>query len=261
VVLVPAGVLGAIPWAAARLPGPGPVRYACAELMISTAASARQLLDVAGRAPTPDGAVVLVGAPTASLPGATEEVAALRDGPYPEAVVLDGAAATPDAVLDRLPGAALVHLACHAISAESADESRLELTAPLPVRRVLDRATRRATSPGPSVVLSSCSSDLTGRDHDEALTLATAFLAAGAITVIGTRWPVLDRYAGIVTFALHHFRAAGLPAADALRRTQLWLLDPFRVPLPGMPEPMRRRCRSRMLADVSVWAAFGHQGR
>lgn len=165
-------------------------------------------------------------------------------------------------MLDRIPGAALVHLACHAVTAESVDESRLELTAPLSVRRVLDRATRRgATEPGPRVVLSSCSSDLTGRDHDEALTLATAFLAAGAVTVVGSRWPVLDRSAGIVTYALHHFLVAGLPAADALRRAQLWLLDPDRAPLRGMPESMRRRCRGRLLADVSVWATFGHQGR
>ena len=82
-VLVPADVLGAVPWAAARLPGPGPARYACQELVISTAASARQLLDVAGRSRRATGSVVLVGDPTGSLPRATEEVAALRDGPYP----------------------------------------------------------------------------------------------------------------------------------------------------------------------------------
>jgi hypothetical protein len=261
VVLVPAGVLGAVPWAAAHLPGPGPVRPACAELAISTAASARQLLDVAKRSPAQDGDVVLVGDPTGSLPWAADEVADLRDGPYPRAVVLDGPAATPEAVLDRLPGAALVHVACHAVSAESLDRSRLELTEPLPVRRVLDQATRRDTAPGPHMVLSSCSSDVTGDDHDEALTLATAFLAAGAVAAVATRWPVLDRLVGVVTFALHHFLTTGLPAAEALRRAQLWLLDPDRAPLPGMPVPLRRRCRNPLLADVSVWAAFGHQGR
>ena len=180
-VLVPADVLGAVPWAAARLPGPGPARYACQELVISTAASARQLLDVAGRSAAA-GSVVLVGDPTETLPRVPEEVAALRAGPYPGAVVLDGPDATPDAVLDRLPGAALVHLACHAVSAESVDESRLELTAPLTVRRLLERA---GAAGGSTVVLPSCSSDLTTRDHDEALTLATAFLAAGAVTVVG----------------------------------------------------------------------------
>ena len=261
VVLVPADVLGAVPWAAARLPGPGPARHACQDMVISTAASARQLLDVVARVPAATGPAVLVGDPTGSLPRATEEVTALREGPYPAAVVLDGSAATPDAVLDRLPDAGLVHLACHAVSAESVDESRLELTAPLPVRRVLDRATRRTGTAGPRVVLSSCSSDLTGRDHDEALTLATAFLAAGAVTAVATRWPILDRSAGVVAFALHHFLATGLPAAEALRRTQLWLLDPARAPLPGMPEPLRRRCRRAVLADPTVWAAFGHQGR
>ena len=151
-----------------------------------------------------------------------------------------------------------MHLACHAVSAESVDESHLELTAPLTVRRLLGRA---GAAGGSTVVLSSCSSDLTTRDHDEALTLATAFLAAGAATAVATRWPILDRAAGVVAFALHHHLAAGRPAADALRRTQLWLLDPARAPLPGMPESLRRRCRGAVLADATVWAAFGHQGR
>ena len=183
---------------------------------------------------------------------------ALRGAVHPHADVLAGAAATPDAVLDRLPGAALVHLACHAVSAESVDESRLELTTTLTVRRLLDRA---GATGGSTVVLSSCSSDLATCDHDEALTLATAFLAAGAVTAVATRWPILDRAAPVVAFALHHFLTAGLPAAQALRRTQLWLLDPARAPLPGMPETMRPRCRGAVLADPTVWAAFGHQGR
>jgi len=62
VVLVPADVLGAVPWAAARLPGPGLVRYACQELVVSTAASARQLVDVAARVPA------TTGAPCSSVP-------------------------------------------------------------------------------------------------------------------------------------------------------------------------------------------------
>ena len=257
VVLVPTGVLGVVPWAAAHLPGSGPVRHACAELVISTAASARQLIDVAAR-PRTSGDAVLVGDPTASLPRAAEEVAALRAGPYPGAVVLNGAAATPEAVLDRMPGAALLHVACHARTADSIDESRLELTAPLTVRRILNRA---GAAGGSVVVLSSCASDLTVDDHDEALTPATAFLTAGAVTVVATRWPLLDRAAPVVAFALHHFLGTGLSAADAVRRTQLWLLDEDRAPLPGMPESMRRRSRGAVLADVSVWAAFGHQGR
>ena len=271
VVLVPSGVLGAVPWAAAHLPGDGParVRHACAELVLSTAASARQLLDVAHRTPATTGPVVLVGDPTGRSVHAAEEVTALHDAVYADAVVLGvpgGGPGTPEELLARLPGARLVHLACHAVAADRPDESRLDLTAPLPVRRVLDRVVDRDAAAGPVVVLSGCSSDRTAGDvlrgdHDEALTLATAFLAAGAATVVGTRWDVVDRFAGIVAFAVHHFLALGRPAADALRCAQLWLLDDDREPLPGMPEPMHRRCRRGRPVDVSVWAAFGHQGR
>jgi len=62
----------------------------------------------------------------------------------------------------------------------------------------------------------------------------------------------------VLMLALHHFLGVGLPAADALRATQLWLLDPARAGLPGMSA---RAARSGALGDLSVWAAFGHQGR
>lgn len=47
-------------------------------------------------------------------------------------------------------------------------------------------AGRPADSPGPLVDLAACGTHLTGELHDEALTLATAFLAAGAATVLGS---------------------------------------------------------------------------
>jgi hypothetical protein len=49
-------------------------------------------------------------------------------------------------------------------------------------------------------------------------------------------------------------RPPGTPEHRAAR-------DPARAPLPGMPEPLRRRCRGAVLADPTVWAAFGLQGR
>jgi CHAT domain-containing protein len=53
----------------------------------------------------------------------------------------------------------------------------------LSVATVLRRAEGRP--PGGLVVLSACSSDVTVREYDEALTLAAAFLGAGATGVLG----------------------------------------------------------------------------
>jgi CHAT domain-containing protein len=79
--------------------------------------------------------------------------------------------------------------------------------------------------------------------------------------VLGARWAVDDRLTAVAMFALHHYLAVDrLPAADALRAAQLWMLDPDRAPLPGMPSTLRDRARRRLLGDVSVWAAFGHHG-
>ncbi len=268
VVLVPCGPLAAVPWQAARLPtASGEVRYACQDLVLSTAASARQLRDVASRTVLPLAAnPLLVTGPAQDLPGVGDEVRALEDAFYPAATVL-GSAATPDQVLARLPAAAdaghsLLHLGCHATAGASLEASRLDLASPLSLRAVLEHASgRRADAAGPTVVLAACDSDLTRMDADEALTPATAFLAAGAAAAVGARWAVTDRLTAVAMFALHHFLVVGgLPAADALRAAQLWMLDPEREPLPDMPPRLARDARRRLLAEVAVWAAFGHHG-
>ncbi|WP_214404708.1 hypothetical protein [Pseudonocardia lacus] len=72
---------------------------------------------------------------------------------------------------------------------------------------------------------------------------------------------VTDRLTAVAMFALHHFLVVGvLPAADALRAAQLWMLDLGREPLPGMPPRLARDARKALCADVAVWAAFGHHG-
>ena len=278
VVLVPGGRLGAVPWQAARLGGPSEVRYACQDLVLSAAASARQLIDIASRSALPlQGRPVLVAAdPTDDIPRVRDEVLALRATCYPDAVVLGDIGAesptadgpgTPAELLACLPGgnspgASLLHLGCHAVAANEPDRSFIALTTPLSVTAILKHGTGRdADAPGPVVVASACETDFTVRAYDEALTLATAFLASGAVAVVGSRWAVLDRATAVVMFAFHHFLAVeGLRAADALRAAQLWMLDPARAALPGMPPELARVARRRTL-ELETWAAFGHHGR
>jgi CHAT domain-containing protein len=102
--------------------------------------------------------------------------------------------------------------------------------------------------------------------HDEALTLATAFLAAGACSVIGSRWlAVNDSRTMAMMYMFHHYlngrggsEAAGSPA-DALRAAQLWMLDPHRV-FPAAVEDVLGDRDKAALDDPEVWAVLTHQG-
>ncbi|MEU0792277.1 CHAT domain-containing protein [Amycolatopsis sp. NPDC005961] len=281
VVLVPSGVLGVVPWPAARLLDGRP---AIEEFVLSSAASARQFLDTASRAALPlHLEPVLVTEPLGDLTFAADEVISLRDAFYPDAKIFGDLSAftpseggdapatgigTPEEVLANLPGdrslgASMLHLACHARNAGAVEASYLELTRQLTIKAVLEHAAGRAAdTPGPLVVLSTCLSDLTEQDYDEALTLATAFVAAGAVTVVGSRWPVDDQATAAAMFAFHHFLAReAQDPAHALRSAQLWMLDAGRAELPEMPEAMLGDLEECDLTEVTVWAAFACHGR
>jgi CHAT domain len=98
------------------------------------------------------------------------------------------------------------------------------------------------------------------RQHpDESLTLTTAFLAAGATAIIGTRWPVDDDTATALSLRLYYHLQMGEPPAEALRHVQLDLLRPD----PGMWKPLGRHIaligESRLSHPVS-WAGYVHHG-
>jgi hypothetical protein len=284
VVLIPAGTLSLVPWHAAqyRPDGPGPVRYALQDMVISYAASGRQLLEVAGRPALPlESSPVVVGDPTDELTGARQEAQAILSRHYPAGRYLgieppgwDWAAdgpGTPDEVLSELPaasrpGASMLHLGCHGVVSGSAPgRSHLLLAGPAELRvdAILRQASGRPpNAPGGLVTLAACSSDLSAGEYDEALTPATAFLAAGAVTVVGTRWQVRDDPTTLLMFMFHHLMTRrGCPPRDALRGAQLWMLDPVRIPPPEMPAELAGRARRTMMARVSAWAGFVHQGR
>jgi CHAT domain len=283
-VLVPIGPLSLVPWHAAveRADRQARARYACAEAVISYAASARQLIDVSGR-PALDlqASPVIVGNPTLDLTYAGIEAQAIRDRCYPDGRYLGYAVAAAgrpadgtgeaDDVLRQLPaasgpGASMIHLACHAVAAGSAPGSSYLLLADrkeLPLDRILRRASARPTgAAGCLVSLAACGSDLAAGDYDEALTLATAFLAAGAVTVVGTRWEVPDGRTALLMFMFHHFLTAeGQSPRDALRMAQLWMLAPDRTAPPKMPSHLAADASNADLAEPFAWAAVTHQGR
>lgn len=128
----------------------------------------------------------------------------------------------------------------------------------LAARTLLDTSRTAALE----IFLAACTTNVIGQDYDEAFSMATAFLAAGAGTVFGSLWPVPDAATSLLMFMVHHFlNTESCAPVDALHRAQLWMLDPVRRPVPGMPENLVRFCRGPDPARPVAWAGFTHLGR
>ncbi|MGW1071203.1 CHAT domain-containing protein [Streptomyces sp. NPDC002537] len=294
IVLVPCGRLGVVPWHAARLPAAAPHDYVCQSVVISYAASGGQLLQTVRRARRDAaGAAVLIADPRQELTHAEREATALYEAFYPQArmygefyepPVEPVAAGTPDEVLALLAESpSLLHVASHGSAGVRPTVSALHLAFPdgtdvlpaeeggpgaepdlgmLTVSRLLDRRWHEQSSTqGPLVVLSACETDLSTRDHDEALTLTTAFVSSGARNVVGSRWTAQDGASALMMAVFHHYLTVeGQGPADALRSAQLWMLDPDRENPGSLTGELLREIRRPELERLPVWAAFIHQG-
>lgn len=287
IVLVPCGALGAVAWHAARTPygrDGRRYRYACEEAVLSYAPSGAEFLRAAARDRLPtDAGQVLVADPELSLLWAGIETEALRAACYPDGLRygefptpgVSDAPGTPEDILAVLPGggspAAVLHISCHALVGPHPTRSALWLAIPpdgphdagrLTVARILDgTATGQPDAAGPLVVLSACETDLSTRNHDEALTLSTALIARGAADVIGSRWAVRDASTAVMMAVFHDFVTThGLAPADALRAAQMWMLNPDREPPPTLHGDLRGEAARTDLDRIQLWAAFTHQG-
>ena len=201
VVVVPTGVLHAVPWA--LLPG---LRGRAVTVAPSAAYWMRGQLSVA----TEGGRVVLVGGPRLST-GATE-VRRLAER-YPGAVVLADGDATSERVLAAMDGARLVHVAAHGtFRSDSPLLSALELDdGPLTVYDLerLGRAPHR-------VVLSSCNSAVGAPSGaDELLGVVSALMTLGSVGVVASVVPVDDPSTVPFMLALHRLMQ-DLPLGQAL---------------------------------------------
>ncbi|MFG3008874.1 CHAT domain-containing protein [Streptomyces cinerochromogenes] len=289
-VIVPCGDLGVVPWQAAVLRPPaacGAPRAvrACEVAVLTHAASGREFLRAAARrrmAPADRPALVFHGAD--DLAWAEEEIDTLAAVHYRQAVVHrpDEDPATPGTVLDLLGGraaapASLVHLACHGLAGPDPTRSALRLAAPdgagepsgtggdLTLSALLETPAEGDAfrAAGPLVVCGGCETDLTTRDHDEALTLTSVLVHRLAADAIGSRWKVDDMRSELLMLVLHDALDRGLAPPDALRAAQRWMLTP-----PGARPPVRAlkdiAAPWRLAEDFrdrpDTWAAFVHHG-
>jgi hypothetical protein len=268
-ILVPMGLLGTVPWHGAFRQDAHGRHWAVERAVFSYAVSARSLWTSSKFPDRPIRSALVVGDPGGDLPYAGLEARAIGTAFYPDATYLGSPAGTgaPAEVLEWVaaaaPGPSLLHFACHGrVDPRVPADAHLALAGgTLTARRLLD-ASRVAELVMERVFLAACTTSVTGADHDEAFSLSTAFLAAGARTVFGSLWSVPDAETSVLMFLVHHFlNAENCAPADALHRAQLWMLDPWRRPPPGMPAELAAHCGSTELADPVAWAAFNHMGR
>ncbi|PRY34264.1 CHAT domain-containing protein [Umezawaea tangerina] len=278
-VLVPVGPLGLVPWHAARRMIDGAERYLVQDVPVSYVPSARLFRDLVARDEVDGGRAALIGNPARDLPTGAYEAKAIRDAFYPEGSLLGGfgqpprpwrpaedGMGTPEEVLALL-GAPLpaLHLACHAVADMRGPlRSEVRLAAgTLSARRLLAH-NPTAVLPLGLVNLAGCTTSVSGTDYDEALSLSTTFLAIGARTVIGSLWRVPSgRTTAHLMFLFYHYLSTErLPPADALRKAQLWMLDPGRTYPASMPDYLRGLAPSPEFdyPDIECWAGFTQQG-
>jgi hypothetical protein len=292
-VLVPGGELGLVAWHAARLPITDSYRYAGQEAVFSYASSASQFVETARRQPRPWAEKpVLISDSEASLFTTADGIHYLHATHYPAAAVFGYArtvsgsvlaapgadVARPSDVLDALPhkasaGASLLHFGCHGqaqvpvltshLKLGQESDGKKDIAISVAVKDILERARNRSgEAAGGLVVLASCLTDVAEADYDEALTIATAFLSAGASGVVAARWRVEDGHTALFMTVFHRYlNDIGQHPAQALRLAQLWMLDPGRTVPETWPKSLRNVAARPDLADPAVWAGFAYQGR
>lgn len=239
------GVLGSMPWAAAKLPGGALLDDLVVLYASPTMAVVRHCQSILQQWSAGDVTrgrdVVSLAAPAPSrlrpLPQARDEGFALAG----VGGLLSGPRATRLAAEYAQESARVLHLACHGTTTQNdplANRIFLAHDEPWYAEEIL----RAASSPR-LVVLSTCeSATVEGVHADEGLGLASAFLAAGTPGVVASLWSVGDRAAGqFISQAAPGLRASRRDPALVLRHTRAAQRDA------GIP--------------ASGWAAFTFLGR
>jgi CHAT domain-containing protein len=144
---------------------------------------------------------------------------------------LTAAAASVPAVAARVQNADLIHFACHA-DVDGSDANARLLLAPAPLAKdsgVLSEArilTDLRLKPGCHVNLAACRSAVaTGEGEYYARGLVTAFLVAGASSVLAALWPLPDAPAAVFQAAYYDQIARGESPVMALAATQRAAID------------------------------------
>ena len=255
VVWLPSGWLGTLPLGLAQ--DPATKRRLVDDYEIAYAPNL-EALAAAYRHPAMSAPATLAAVinPTGDLSGAqTEGTIVASHFASGARTLLEGQAATPDAVLAALKGRTHWHFASHGtFSWSDARQSALLLHGRkrLSVGQLLE--TDGLGRPR-LVVLSACETGLfeITSNPDEFIGLPAAFTALGAAGVLGTLWPVSDTATALLIAKFYELHiGARLPPATALHRAQSWLRGATNRDLQAYAKgaAARNRIDGRQLAEI-----------
>lgn len=225
IVWLPPGWLGILPLGLAQNPASGQ-RFADDYEIIYAPSLAALAASDSGR-DARHATLAAVVNPTGDLPGTEREGALVASYFSPaDRTVLEGPAATADAVLAALKGKTHWHFASHgSFSWLDARNSALLMhnDEGLTVGRLLDTA---GLGHPRLVVLSACETGLSDirSSPDEFIGLPGTFTALGARGVVGTLWPVSDAATALLMAKFYELHlGTGIDPPTALRQAQSWL--------------------------------------
>jgi tetratricopeptide (TPR) repeat protein len=171
------------------------------------------------------------------LPLARSEARAIADI-HAESELLLGSQATPARFLSAIGRAQFIHVAAHAFSDDAAPAlSGIVLggTDGASVQISADRIARDNLM-AELVTLSACDTAAGPvRSREGTLSLARAFLEAGALRTLASPWPVDDRIARVFMLHVHRALAAGMTHAAAVKTARAALRSRKRDPLASHP--------------------------
>ncbi len=201
----------------------GQRRYLQEDTLVTYAPSAKILRECRGKKGDISGRVVVLNSdPLQDLPFSHYETEAIRG-------MFQGSIAVPDATKDRFLHHAeacnVLHFAGHATTEalllQAAEQSAIPEE--LEFEEIVDKA---RLSSNRLVTLSACwTGALSAGKTDEALGLPTAFMCAGAPTVVCSLWPVSDLSTTLLMAKMYQAVKQGTRIADSLRHAQLWLKE------------------------------------
>jgi len=225
-IIVPDRRLHTIPWAA--LYEAPQRRYLVEDFAVSVAPSAGAMLQKTS--PLNLAPVLVVGDPhdegAPALPEAAREAEVIA-AIYDSSTLLEGDHATRARFLTMAPGSGMIHYAGHADSNSADPFGALHLAADRPHDTGdLDTSAIAALHlrNAPLVILAACGTMRGESHHVEGMpSIARAFLAAGARSVVGTLWEVDDDTVAPLFHRMHVELHNGANPSAALRTAQITL--------------------------------------
>ncbi len=209
--------------------------HATVEYLISARAAAEPTTTET-TASQPSGPAVAVIESAAILPYAASDLTALRRY-APDVATPPPGAGVRGWLLDQLPAATHLHLACNATyNPKDPFASKFELGRDLALT-VADLAD--ISTPNLSMVVASCcrTGVIDQRGADGLVGLAQALIAAGAANALATLWAVDDAGTSLMMAKFYDELAAGTPAAEAVGDAQRCLRETTTAEWQALAQP------------------------